>query len=134
MLCFIYKLLPEKEGMIMGIGAKLALLIDKRGRKVTDVAKATGVPQSTIYSIIERNNTKVDLQTLQLICDELCVTLDYFLDKPDREEEGNKEIDDYINALHNRPELRMLFSMSSKATKEQIEQTVKILKALKNEE
>jgi len=119
----------------MGIGEKLDALIKKRNRKIPDIARSTNIPQSTIYSIIERNNTKVDLQVLQLLCNELGVTLDYFLDNPNiKESEHNEELEQYIDALYSRPELRMLFSMSQKATKEQIEQTVKILKALKGDE
>lgn len=116
----------------MAIGAKLASLIVKRGRKVPELARAIGVSQSTIYSIIERNNTKIDLKVLQLLCDELCVTLDYFLDDQKQKEGKNCAIEEYINELHKRPELQMLFSLSHKATRKQIEQTVKILKALQD--
>ena len=62
----------------MGIGDKLQNLIDEPHRNVNDISKATGISASTIYSIIRRNNTKVDLDVLQTLADELCVTLDYF--------------------------------------------------------
>ena len=63
----------------MSIVKKLEELINIRNRNVNDVSMAAGVTASTIYSIIKRNNTKVDLDDLQALADELCVTLDYFV-------------------------------------------------------
>ena len=62
----------------MGIGNKLEYLINLSGRNVNDIAEATGIAPSTLYSIIRRDNNKVDLDMLQKIADELCVTLEYF--------------------------------------------------------
>jgi transcriptional regulator with XRE-family HTH domain len=63
----------------MPIGKRLDELIKIKNRNVNDLSKATGVKASTIYSIIRRNNTKVDLDDLQALADELSVTLDYFV-------------------------------------------------------
>lgn len=62
----------------MGIGDKLNELLQKRGRNINELAVAIQVSPQTLYSIAKRNNTKVDLDVLQKIADELCVTLDYF--------------------------------------------------------
>lgn len=67
----------------MAIGAKLSNLINSRNTNVNQLAAATGVSPSTIYSIIKRDNMKVDLDDLQKIADELCVTLDYFANADD---------------------------------------------------
>lgn len=64
----------------MAIGDKLERLIDERHTNVNQLAQAVNVSPQTIYGIIKRNNTKVDLNVLQAIADELCVTLDYFAD------------------------------------------------------
>ena len=69
----------------MGIGSKLDLLIKRRGRNVNDVARAACIPSSTVYSIIKRDNTKVDLDDLQRLAKELGVTLEYFVDAYERE-------------------------------------------------
>lgn len=63
----------------MSIGKKLDELIRLRKRNVNDVSISSGVSASTIYSIIRRNNTNIDLDNLQALADELCVTLDYFV-------------------------------------------------------
>ena len=65
----------------MAIGEKLEALITSRKTNVNKVASIINVSPQTIYGIIRRNNTKVDLDVLQAIADELCVTLDYFSDK-----------------------------------------------------
>ena len=64
----------------MAIGDKLERLIDERHTNVNKLAQSINVSPQTIYGIIKRNNTKVDLNVLQAIADELCVTLDYFAD------------------------------------------------------
>lgn len=115
----------------MGIGDKLQDLIDKRHRNVNDLSKVTGIPASTIYSIIRRNNTKVDLSDLQIIADELCVTLDYFSDSPNKFPVENDEFTEYLDELRSRPELRMLFKTTRGTTKEDIEKAVKIIEMFK---
>ncbi len=62
----------------MGIGDKLNSLLKKRNRNINELATAINVSPQTLYSISKRNNTKVDLDILQKIADELAVTLDYF--------------------------------------------------------
>lgn len=50
----------------------------------------------------------------------------------DRPEEGtDPELSDYLEELKNRPELRMLFKLSKQATKEEVEQAVRIIEALR---
>ncbi len=115
----------------MGIGDKLQELLDNRRRNVNDLSKSTGIPASTIYSIIRRNNTKVDLSDLQTIADELCVTLDYFSDSPSKSPVGDDELTEYLDELHKRPEMKMLFKVATKATKEDVEKAVKIIEMLK---
>lgn len=62
----------------MGIGDKLNSLLELRERNINELALAIDVSPQTLYSISKRNNTKVDLDILQKIADELSVTLDYF--------------------------------------------------------
>ncbi len=65
----------------MPIGDKLQDLLNLRKTNPNKLSLATGVNVGTIYSIIRRNNTKVNLEDLQTICDELGVNLDYFTEK-----------------------------------------------------
>ena len=67
----------------MPIGDRLSELLKERKTNPNRLSKATGVSAATIYSIVRRNNTKVNLDDLQKICDELGVTLDYFSERID---------------------------------------------------
>ena len=64
----------------MGIGNKLDELLKKQNMTVTELARRVGVAPTTIYSIIQRNNKKVDIDVLLNIADILGVDIDYFRD------------------------------------------------------
>lgn len=62
----------------MAIGTKLKTLIDYRDTNVNKLAKETDISPQTIYGIIKRDNTKVDIRILQALAENLNVTLDFF--------------------------------------------------------
>lgn len=62
----------------MGIGATLQHLIDLRGTNVNAVSVATGVNPQTLYSIIKRDSTKVNIDDLYKIAAHLGVDLNFF--------------------------------------------------------
>ena len=47
-----------------------------------------------------------------------------------KEAAENVELEEYLEELKNRPEMRMLFKLAKGATKEDVEQAVKIIEAL----
>ena len=66
----------------MGIGNKLNELLKERNMTVTELSRRINVAPTTIYSIIQRNNKKVDIDVLLDIVDVLGVTAEYFRDSP----------------------------------------------------
>lgn len=62
----------------MGIGAKLSELLKIKNSNPNELADKIGVSASTIYSIIKRDNTKVDISILAKICKELNVKMEIF--------------------------------------------------------
>lgn len=62
----------------MGIGAKLSELLKIRNSNPNELADKIGVPASTIYSIIKRDNMKVDISVLAKICKVLNVKMEVF--------------------------------------------------------
>lgn len=62
----------------MGIGAKLTQLMKELGTNTNELAKKAGVPAATIYSLIRRDASKVDIDSLIKIARTLGVTADYF--------------------------------------------------------
>lgn len=66
----------------MSIGKRLEELINYRHTNVNRVAREAGISPQTIYGIIKRDNTKVDINILMALSKELNVTLDYFSGGP----------------------------------------------------
>lgn len=66
----------------MSIGRRLEELIEARKTNVNKLAKSAGISPQTIYGIIKRDNTKVDINNLMALAHELNVTLDYFAGGP----------------------------------------------------
>lgn len=64
----------------MGIGNKLSDLLKQRNMTVTELSRKINVAPTTIYSIIQRNNKKVDIDVLLDIADVLGVNAEYFRD------------------------------------------------------
>ncbi len=68
----------------MGIGNKISGLLKERNMSASELARKIGVAPTTIYSIIQRNNKKVDIDVLLDMADVLGVDAEYFRDTPDQ--------------------------------------------------
>ena len=62
----------------MGIGTKLTMLMKKQNTNANELSIKSGVPAQTIYSLIRRDASKVDIDSLIKIARALGVTADYF--------------------------------------------------------
>jgi len=60
------------------IGTTLKNFLDEREIKVNEFARQIKVPAQTLYSIIRRDNMKIDFELLLRICDALHVPLETF--------------------------------------------------------
>lgn len=65
----------------MGIGDKLQQLISQKNTNVNELSVQAKVSPSTLYSIIKRNNTKVDIDILIRISNILGVPVEFFSDE-----------------------------------------------------
>lgn len=63
----------------MGLGKRLEQVISSRNLKIMQVASMSGVPASTLYSIIERDNKKIDIDILIRICKSLDIPVEYLV-------------------------------------------------------
>lgn len=62
----------------MGFGKKLEEMILAKGLKQADIVKATGISKTTLSSMINRDNTKVDVEMFIKICNFLdCDPMDF---------------------------------------------------------
>ena len=60
------------------IGSQLKQLLANRHMPVGELARQVNVPVQTLYSIIRRDNMKIDFDLLLRICDVLDISVDYF--------------------------------------------------------
>ena len=74
----------------MGIGKTLSDILEENKTNPNELSERTGIPPSTIYSIIRRDNMKVDISVLARICKELGVSMNRFYDEYFNEKENNE--------------------------------------------
>ena len=114
-----------------GFSEKLASLRRERGMTQADLAARLGISKSAV-SMYERGNREPELDLLQKMADLFRVSVSSLLG---REEDdllrGDPELTGYLESLRDRPELRMLFSLTQNATKEDVEAAVRIIEALR---
>ena len=127
---------------------RIEQLLRERGMKQADLARATGISTGLISQWKNRS------RKLQLIADYFGVTVDALLgggeaagagqdagketavtvyDEQDNVIRLDEETLQIIDSLRTRPDMKMLFSVSAKATPEDIIKTVKIIEALRDE-
>ena len=116
-----------------GFSERLAALRRERGMTQAELAAELGISKSAV-SMYERGNREPELDLLQEMADLFGVSVSSLLG---REKDdllgGDPELTAYLESLRDRPELRMLFSLTQKATKEDVEAAVKIIEALRGQ-
>ena len=104
-------------------------LLQMKGVTAYQVAKATGISQPTLSAW--KNGTYTPKQDkLQKIADYFGVTVDYLLGNDPTTTPKDIELQNYLEELRTRPELKMLFSLTKNATKEDVEKAVKIIETM----
>ena len=93
-----------------------------------ELGNKLGLAKSTI-SMYENGTREPSLEILEAIADTFNVDMNTLTDSK-TSAELNSELQEYLEELKNRSEMRMLFSLAKKATKEEVEKAVKIIEAL----
>ena len=112
-------------------------LADEQFLEQRDFAAAIGVTPS-IVSEWRRRKSASYVKRLEIISQVLGTTPQYLL-SGEKSEEGSAPIDqvepelrEYLDQLRNRDEMRMLFSVTKGATKEQVEAIVKMIESMQD--
>ncbi len=109
---------------------KLAAL--RRQNKLTqaELARALGISKSAV-SMYERGNREPELDLLQAMADYFHVSVSALMGREEPLLNADPELTEYLESLRDRPELRMLFSVTKNATRQDVEDAVKIIEALR---
>jgi len=123
-----------------------AKLLKEKDVTPYQVSKATGVAQSSL-SDWKNGRSKPKYEKMLAIADYFGVSVDYLLgnepkektpavtvyDEHDKIIHLDQETMNILESLRTRPDMKVLFSVSSKATQEDIIKTIKIIEALRDE-
>ena len=91
----------------MGLGSKLKTILDMKGVRVATLANDLGLNKTTLYSLIQRDSDKMDMDTLARIADYLGVSLDCFF------MQTNEEALAAANAIQVSVKMNMVVSISA---------------------
>lgn len=109
---------------------KIAEIMKEKGIRQVDLANGVGVSQVTVSHWFGGASTSY-MQYLDKIAKYLHVSMDYLVGNNTAGPFYDDEVNECLSELKNRPEMKTLFKVSKGATKEDIEQAVKIIEALK---
>lgn len=100
-----------------------------------ELAKRTGYTDRSSIAKIEKGLVDLPQSKLQQFADALGVTLISLMGLDEEAETAlvndDEELNEYLEVLKNRPEMRMLFQLSKDASKEDVEAAVRIIEALR---
>lgn len=110
---------------------KLREIRKRCGLTMKELGERVGVGESTI-SQYETGKRQPDYEILLRIADYFGVSVDEILGKERSTED--EELQEYLEQLKTRPEMKMLFKLTKNATKADVEQAVRIIEAIRGKE
>jgi transcriptional regulator with XRE-family HTH domain len=119
-----------KELIPMTLSKRVKFLMDDRNIGNKELSDRSGVPLRTINNIVSGVTENPTLETIRAIARALNCTLDDFADSISDYRQAD-ELAEYLDILHKRPEMKMLFKVAKGATKEEVEKAAKIIEMFK---
>ena len=113
----------------MTTGTRIRNRRKELGISADELASRIGVNRSTIFRYENGDIEKLPMTNLEPIAAALDTTVDQLMGWDKTEEQ--KELEEYLEQLKNRPEMKMLFKLAANATKEDVEQAVRIIEAIR---
>ena len=108
---------------------KLTALRKERGMSQQVLAEKTGLSRSAI-GMYETGKREPDIATLELFARFFNVDMNTLMTGVST---GDSELNELLEALRSREDMRMLFKLAKDATPEDVRSAVKIIEALRND-
>lgn len=131
--CFFYMGVLLKGRFEMDIITRIINMLRQRGKKQIELATFLGISNNNI-SEWKAGRSKSYMKYLPSIADFLGVSMEYLLGTESLPDNTDQELGEYLEILKNRPELKTIFCLLEGATKEDVEQAVRIIEALRGGE
>lgn len=108
----------------------LKKLCESKNITITDMCRAADVPRSSVGNLATGKTRQLSAKNMQKLASFFGVSTDYLLGNEKKPFiNGDEELTEYLEQLKTRPEMRMLFSLTKNATKEEVERAVRIVEA-----
>ena len=126
----------------MSLGKKLSSLRKERNLTQDEFAKALNIGKSTV-AMYETDKRTPDAEMLKVLASFYKVTIDYLLDMPENEAniqqvsdalQGDPELQAFWDMLKEREDLQILFKQTKNLDSKGIQQIIRIIKAIEDEE
>lgn len=112
------------------MGIEYINIVKKRkGITTEELSALSGVPIGTLNKILAGQTHDPKFETLKAICAALGISMSEL----DDSDNPDNELNEYLEELHKRPEMKTLFSLAKGATKEEVEQVVKMIEVFKKQ-
>lgn len=105
-------------------------LLQIKGVTAYQVSKGTGINQAFFSDWKTKKKRSIGVEKLEKIADYFGVSVDYLMGRDEKTTAEDVELNNYLEELRNRPEMKMLFSLAKGATKEDVEKAVKIIETM----
>ena len=111
-------------------------LCKDNGTNITQMCKSAGVQRSALSEYKAGRNKTISFANLQKIADFFDMTVDELVNGETEKSPANaedEELNEYLDQLKNNPGMRVLFSKTKNATKEDLEKVIKMLDIMKGD-
>lgn len=124
-----------KKGVgVLGILDKINHLLIVQGKKQKELTDFLGVSKGT-FTDWKSGKTVSYNRYLPKIAEFFDVSVDYLVGKDEHPQKNpDDELNEYLEELRTRPEMKMLFSLTKNATKKDVEAAVRIIEAMLGEQ
>lgn len=123
---------------------KLNMLMEEKGYSCLELSKKTGIPNTTLTTLLKGRTDKFDIVKLKKICEILGCSLDYLMDD-NIDEYGhscvnespshyyvNEEVAQYAQEIASNDDLKMLFDAAKDIKKEDMQLVYEMVKRFRD--
>ncbi len=111
-------------------------LCKRQGTDITKMCRELNIPRSSLSELKSGRAKSISADKVAKIANYFGVSALYITDGIEEEKplvNNDEELTEYLEELKNRDEMRMLFSVTKTCTKEEVEQAVRIIEALRKQ-
>lgn len=108
---------------------RIEKLCNAKDIDITTLCRNADISRASLSEFKAGRTKKLSTSTLEKIANYFDVSVDYLLTGEDFASEDDSELNEYLEELRTRPEMRMFFSLTKDASKEDVETSVRIVEA-----